>query len=241
MEDDTAQQGGTGWCTLSKTVMQNYNEVALKSRILYGWANLYKSQLKQDNAAYSELVPVIAIWVLNQNIFRNSPTPHHRFQVADLSTQVVLSPHLEIHTLELDKWRKNREPVTTALHRWLEFLAWAESWREVPVAIKDPVMEEAMGVLETFQRNQDWNDAYRCRLDGIRRHRTQVLALEQAQRETEQAQREAEQERAAKEQAQQEVERERTEKERERTEKEAAQAEIQHLRQLLAQTKAVKK
>jgi len=73
--------------------------------------------------------------------------------------------------------------------------------------------------LETFQRNQNWNDAYRCRLDGIRRHRTQVLALEQAQREAEQ---------------------ERAEKERERTEKEAAQAEIQRLRQLLAQTEAKK-
>jgi hypothetical protein len=44
------------------------------------------------------------------------------------------------------------------------------------------VLEEAMKILERFQRDKAWNDMYHSRLEAQRRRRTVELALEDERR-----------------------------------------------------------
>ena len=85
--------------------MQTTNETALKKRMLFSWADLFTRQLKEGEP-YSSLMPVVSIWLLDQNTLGNAPAFHHRFKVADVVNGVGLTDRLEIHTIELEKWRK---------------------------------------------------------------------------------------------------------------------------------------
>jgi len=93
----------------------------------------------------------------------------------------ALSSHLELHVLELDRWRQNPDLATPAgLRGWMRFFTEAETWREVPRDIDTPVLESAMPVLTDFQTNAARNDLYRSRLDYLRVQNTMADELAQA-------------------------------------------------------------
>lgn len=195
--------------------MQSRNESALKERALYTWADIYEGQL-ESGQGYNELKPVIAIWLLDENTLRNAPHFHHRFLVCDPVRQVVLTRHLEIHTLELEKWRANPTSPSAGITAWMSFFAEAETWSDLPQALRSPTLEEAMAVLQEFNTNAKWNAVYRSRRDGLRRQQTYESVLAKALED-------AERERAEK-------ERERAEKEHALAEKEQALQELERLR-----------
>lgn len=70
---------------------------------------------------------VIAPEVPDENTLRNAPHFHHRFVVCDPLRQVVLTRHLEIHTLELEKWRANPTSPSPGISAWMSFFAEAET------------------------------------------------------------------------------------------------------------------
>ena len=51
--------------------MQSWNHAALKERMLYAWATLYKAQLEKGDK-YTELRPVVSIWLMDENTFRGA-------------------------------------------------------------------------------------------------------------------------------------------------------------------------
>lgn len=167
--------------------MQSWNHAALKERILYAWATLYKAQLEKGDK-YTELRPVVSIWLMDQNTFRGATGFHHRFRVRDDDGLLELSSHLELHVLELDRWRQHPDLATPAgLLGWRRFLTEAETWREVPPDIETPVLESAMSVLTEFQTNAARNDLYRSRLDYLRVQNTMAADFEQALADRQQA------------------------------------------------------
>ncbi|GDX83017.1 hypothetical protein LBMAG42_48280 [Deltaproteobacteria bacterium] len=167
--------------------MQSWNHAALKERMLYAWATLYKAQLEKGDK-YTELRPVVSIWLMDENTFRGATGFHHRFRVRDEDGVLELSSHLELHVLELDRWRQNPDLSTPAgLLGWMRFFTEAETWREVPRDIDTPVLESAMSVLTDFQTNAARNDLYRSRLDQIRVQNTMAGSLAQALADKEQA------------------------------------------------------
>ena len=155
--------------------------------MLYAWATLYKGQLGRGDD-YSELRPLVAIWIMDENVFRGATDFHHRFRLRDDAGTLELSSHLELHVLELDRWRKRPEPSTPAgLLGWMRFFTEAETWAEVPPDIDTPVLESAMAVLTDFQMNAARNDIYRARLDYMRVQKTAATGLALALAEKEQA------------------------------------------------------
>ena len=52
--------------------MHSWNHAALKERILYAWATLYKAQLEKGDK-YTELRPVVSIWLMDENTWREVP------------------------------------------------------------------------------------------------------------------------------------------------------------------------
>ncbi len=189
--------------------MQNRNHAGLRNRMLYDWAGLYEKQL-QAGDSFQKLRPVISIWVLNQNIMRYAPQVHHCFRASDVEAKMTLSDHLQIHTIELEKWRERRPATGPALQKWLRFLTEAKEWRRVPEDLSSPGMEDAMGVLERFAKNAQWNSTYRAREEYQRVENSRAQELEQLQRDNE----------------------------RERAEKEAALAEIERLEAEIAVLRA---
>jgi predicted transposase/invertase (TIGR01784 family) len=206
--------------------MQSWNQVALKERMLYAWATLYKAQLERGEE-YTELRPVVSIWLLDRNTFRGATGFHHRFRIRADDGTLELTSHLELHVLELDRWRRQPDLATHAgLVGWMRFFTEAENWAEVPSDIDTPVLESAMAVLADFQTNAARNDLYRSRLDYLRAQNTMTGSLERALA--------AEQEALAKlERQTAELERERADKERERADKERERADKERLRERL--------
>jgi predicted transposase/invertase (TIGR01784 family) len=167
--------------------MQTWNHTALRARILYTWADLYEEQLREGDG-YEALRPVISIWLLNRNLFRNAARFHHRFGLWDPEEALRLHQDLDIHVVELNRWRRSPPEATPLpLRRWLAFLTEAERWGDVPEDLQHPILEDAMSVLETFKTNRDWNETYRSRLDAERVRITEMRAREEAERARDEA------------------------------------------------------
>ena len=123
----------------------------------------------------------VSIWIMDENTFRGATGFHHRFRVRDDAGILELSSHLELHVLELDRWRHHPDLATPPkLRGWMRFFTEAETWREVPRDIDTPVLESAMSVLTDFQTNAARNDLYRSRLDYLRVQNTMADELAQA-------------------------------------------------------------
>lgn len=178
--------------------MQSRVHAGLRERMLLDWAVLYKSQLEQGDG-YATLLPVVSIWLLDENMFRGAARFHHRFRVRDDTGELELSSHLQIHVLELDRWRRHPDATTPAgLVGWMRFFTEAETWPEVPADIDTPVLESAMAVLNDFKTNAARNNLYRARLEYIRVQNSiaQDMAETKARLEEAEARAESERERA---------------------------------------------
>jgi hypothetical protein len=75
------------------------------------------------------------------------------------------SRDVELHIVELDRLR--RHGPTTPSTRWLQFIANAEHWDEVPAGLSSPLLEKAMNVLDRINTHQ--RDVYEARLNEERR------------------------------------------------------------------------
>ena len=183
----------------------------LPERMLYTWSDIYQSQL-QSGEPFSELRPVISIWMLTENLFSESPTFHHHFQLVDQANEKRLSEHCSIHVLELEKWRYSE--ALNAEDYWLYFFKEAENWKELPEIINTPEMRQAMAVLKRFSEKEANYHLYQARQNAIREEQTRQQLLEDALRDKEEALRREEEAVREKEDTLRREEKERAEKER---------------------------
>ena len=152
--------------------------------MLYTWSDIYQSQI-QSGEQFSELRPVISIWMLTENLFPKSPAFHHHFQIVDQDNQIRLSEQCSIHLLELDKWQYSE--ALNPEGQWLYFFKEAENWRELPEIMNPPKMRQAMAVLERFSEKEADYHLYQARQNAIREEKTRQKLLENALREKEDA------------------------------------------------------
>ena len=167
--------------------MQMFNHTGLKPRMLYGWSAQYKSQLAEGEH-YKTLQPVISIWLLDQNILRNATRSHHRFELRDPRRAEPLTDHLELHVIELPRWRAGlRDKEITGMEGWIAFFAEAQDWAEVPERFESPEIRTAFKVLEDFKMNERYNAAYESRMDAIRLQKTIEAGRDEAVAERDEA------------------------------------------------------
>ena len=111
--------------------IQTCSEAAFRNRILFYWSRLYAAALPEGKD-YTELQPVISIVLTRFALFHDElPDLHNVFSIAaEKNPQVIFSPNLQIHTLELTdkKWQRllaERFPTVSEsgrLQNWLDFL-----------------------------------------------------------------------------------------------------------------------
>ncbi|MCB9764058.1 MAG: Rpn family recombination-promoting nuclease/putative transposase [Alphaproteobacteria bacterium] len=206
---------------------------ALIQRIVYTWADVYQQQLGHGED-YSALQPVASIWLLDDVLLDDAPAFHHRFRLVDVAHGVRLSDHLDIHLLELPKWREDDDALDDE-DRWVYFFKEAGQWTELPPRMNTPEMRQAMGTLNRIAALGEDYWAYVSRREALREQRTRQreweethAALEVAQGKLEETQ--AELERVKIEAQQAEAELQRVEAERQQAEAELQKAEAERQR-----------
>ena len=235
---DQAQQ-------LYQIEIQLLNLPDLPGRIVYGWANLYRSQLKKGDG-YDLLKPAYSLWLLGEPLRPEIDEAIQRFRLQDEQGRTLVS-HGGIWLVELSKCAI--DVVETEQERWLKFFAEGEQLdaTRLPNWMRTEEMQQAMSTLQTFSEQERAYHRYQARQDYLRQQKSienHIRAIraeaERERAEKQQAQVALERELAAKEQERAAKEQERAAKEQERAakeaalaEKEAALAEIERLKALL--------
>ena len=123
--------------------MQITDQVDYSQRALYYWSKLYSNQLNAGES-YGNLRKTISIHILNFNCF-DEEDYHNVFHLLNAKTHHRAFEDLELHFIELKKFKKDLKHMTTTLDRWTTFLSKAEQWEShIPLELKEtPEINEA--------------------------------------------------------------------------------------------------
>ena len=228
---DQAQQ-------LYQIEIQLLNLPDLPGRIVYGWANLYRSQLKKGDG-YDQLKPAYSLWLLGEALRPELTEAIHRFRLQDEQRRSLVS-HGGIWLVELSKCAI--DVVETEQDRWLKFFVEGEQLdaARLPNWMRTEEMQQAMSTLQTFSEQERAYHRYQARQDYLRQQKSLENYLRTLRAETERVQITLEQERAAKEQERAAKEQERAAKEQERAAKEQERAAKEQERAAKEQERAAK-
>lgn len=199
----------------------------LPERMVYTWCDIVSQQL-QSGQDYSLLKPVYSIWLLAENLLPGEDEYAHEYTLCDRLGR-NLGNLGGIHLLELKKFTAER--IETEEQRWLRFFKEGEQLDDaaLPDWMNTEEMRQAMNTLKLFSEKERDYFAYQARQDFLREQRTLQAEREEMLREMELVQQEMEL-------VQQELERERMEKQAALQREQSAQAEIEQLKALLAQS-----
>ena len=102
-------------------VQSTGNEI-FSARALYYWSKLYSSQIKESQK-YNELKATISINILNFNLINDKDKYHSTFMLMEKNNpELVLTDHIIIHFLELQKLNFNITKEQNKLLKWLNYL-----------------------------------------------------------------------------------------------------------------------
>jgi len=133
--------------------VQVQSQQAYRARSLYYLARTYSGQL-QAGQGYDELMRTIGISFLEFKLFPKLDTLHTRFRFYDQEHRVELTDLLEIHYLELPKF-KGDEPraLKTSLEKWLHAFRFGgryDNLKDLPTELKEE--EGIMMALDAMHR-----------------------------------------------------------------------------------------
>ena len=130
-------------------------------RSLYYWSRLYNDLAR--GAAYTELSRTVAINILEFSLFveKKYPSYHSCFGLYDIQTGNQLTEDMEIHFLELPKWKLKNIKEMNRLEKWLSYFSKRTSIRELEeIAMSDPMIQRALDAEVVFTKSQLKRRAY---------------------------------------------------------------------------------
>ena len=107
--------------TIVNIEMQVINRFNMLERTLFYWSGIYYNVLKKGED-YKEIKKVIAINILDYNEFEEGP--YH--EIARLRREYqnkILTDKMEIHFIQIPKFKKERKNMDTELGKWMSFIA----------------------------------------------------------------------------------------------------------------------
>ncbi|WP_096736814.1 Rpn family recombination-promoting nuclease/putative transposase [Brachyspira sp. G79] len=123
-------------------------------RILYYWASNYSKLLKHGEK-YDALTPVISINMLDFNLDDRNNV-HSCYMIYDTSNKKLLTDHLQIHIIELKKFKSNL--IKYYLNCWLTFFTMKDKDDKEAIMselVKEkPIMEEIQRKYNNFIKNR---------------------------------------------------------------------------------------
>ena len=123
-------------------------------RILYYWSANYSKLLKKGEE-YEDLTPVISINLLNFNLNKNDKNVHSCYMIYDTKNKRLLTDHLQIHIIELKKFKFKNNDLKKDLKNWLGFFTTNNMEEYMSEIVKEkPIMEEAHKRYNNFIRSR---------------------------------------------------------------------------------------
>ena len=123
-------------------------------RILYYWAANYSKLLKKGEE-YENLTPVISINLLNFNLNKVNKNVHSCYMIYDTKNARLLTDHLQIHIIELKKFKFKDNDLKKDLNYWLGFFTTNNMEEYMSEIVKEkPIMEEAHKRYNNFIRSR---------------------------------------------------------------------------------------
>jgi predicted transposase/invertase (TIGR01784 family) len=148
-------------------------------RALFYWAKFHPEQLLVGEH-YATLRPTISVCFANEVVFPQTAEHHLVFRLAEATSGLLLTDDLEIHLLELPKFTKTPEHLSSALDRWLYFLRHGADLdpERLPPSLDVPMIRRAMEVLTVFTQDERERAAYEA---SLRFQRDQISLIQDAQ------------------------------------------------------------
>ena len=123
-------------------------------RILYYWSSNYSKLLKKGEE-YEDLTPVISINLLNFNLNKKNSNVHSCYMIYDTKNARLLTDHLQIHIIELKKFKFKDNDLKKDLNYWLGFFTTNNMEAYMSEIVKEkPIMEEAHKRYNNFIRSR---------------------------------------------------------------------------------------
>ena len=123
-------------------------------RILYYWSANYSKLLKKGEE-YEDLTPVISINLLNFNLNKVNKNVHSCYMIYDTKNKRLLTDHLQIHIIELKKFKFKDNDLKKDLNYWLGFFTTKDMEEYMSEIVKEkPIMEEAHKRYNNFIRSR---------------------------------------------------------------------------------------
>lgn len=138
---------------------------AFRQRVLYYWAKLHQGQLL-EGMDYRQLRPTVSVCFVNTMLFPAVPAWHLKFKLRERGGQVAFSDDLAVHILELPKFTRRSEDLSTPLDIWLYFLRHAErlDTDALPETLNNPDIHHAMEELRMLTQSEMERERYESRL-----------------------------------------------------------------------------
>ncbi|MBF0225532.1 MAG: Rpn family recombination-promoting nuclease/putative transposase [Desulfobacterales bacterium] len=154
----------------------------LKSRIVYGWSDIYSSQLKEGQS-YSQLKPVITIWLMTEDLFPEKEGFYYHFRLLDAANNVFLNEDCSIHILDLKKF--NKSVIANEMERWMLFFKDAKNidYENPPNFMNTEEMRQAMETLKRFSEKEKEYFLYQSRMNYLRVQKTIEEDMEKLRRD----------------------------------------------------------
>jgi predicted transposase/invertase (TIGR01784 family) len=181
--------------------IQFTNKYDMIKRSLYYWAGVFRTPMKKG-MGYKQLNPVIAINILNFDLFKQTDRFHTSYHLYEDEEFFKLTDVMEFHFLEMPKlindWKQEKlNPRNDLLARWMLLLGivdhrngkvYEDIYKELEeIAMKDETLKNAFQGWDVLSATQEEVLAYEARLK-------QVLDEEAARREAELREQEAREE-----------------------------------------------
>ena len=180
--------------------IQFSNQYDMVKRSIYYWSGIYRTPMEKK-MNYKELNPVIAINILNFDLFSETNRFHTTYHLYEDEEKFRLTDVMEFHFIEMSKlirdWKADKlDPWNDVLARWLLMLGmvdrrngkvYEDIFKELEeIAMKDETLHNAFQSWEVLSGTKEQMIAYEARLK-------RVLDEEAARREAEIREREARQ------------------------------------------------
>ena len=142
--------------------VQIANQYDMDKRTLFYWARLYQGQLQQGQS-YKNLCRTVTINVLDYQFLPQKEAYHTMYSLYEQSTHHRLNRDLEIHFLELPKWRAYPRKDKNRLDKWITYLSNGSEQELEEIAMSEPAIKKALTAEEIFLKQDKERYLYEMR------------------------------------------------------------------------------
>ncbi len=151
----------------------------MAERSLYYWSIMYAEQLEKG-AEYKKLKRAIAINLLNFDYLKDEQDWHNIYNLLNKKSHNQLTDHIEIHFLELPKFKLKDMRKIKASEAWLAYFSGRYTKKEMEeITMNTPAVKEAIEFEDIFLQDKIERRAYEQREKAIRDYYSYINAYKE--------------------------------------------------------------